>query len=397
MKIAPLSLDDREQHDRRELIQSKITTRKWYSCVASVDLRYFVPIIVDAKGRYETSRPIEFRRLGIKGKMKKFFSHICSDAEKMIFEAAAIRGEDPPKLKIFDPAPATQRMPVEKDPRNFPEPHAVEFTIPANFRPRLTPKTEAPFVWAAEAAFHRIQESDIASKGTAMLTYLAHVRISNEVLSHTYRTHSIHLQKRAGLKESAVRRSNRALVRIGLLFAHRGVIAGTAGHAVNAYTLGTTYQRGEDMGCSVPEASGTFNQSPVVPDNKGGPPSMYTCKEGTSKTSNRVRAPLKAASTRKLENTLLAGIEAICGQQETGANGGLWRTLMRESADSLRAVKNAIEDWKLIRPDLHGGIKKTRGAWLIDRYRRDLDQIQRSHENRHAERAVTRLGSTRPA
>jgi hypothetical protein len=86
------------------------------------------------------------------------------------------------------------------------------------------------------------------SKGTAMLTYLAHVRVSNEVRSHTYRTHSIHLQKRAGLKESAVRRSNRELVRIGLLFAHRGIIAGTAGNEVNAYTLGTTYQRGAMWG-----------------------------------------------------------------------------------------------------------------------------------------------------
>jgi hypothetical protein len=113
---------------------------------------------------------------------------------------------------------------------------------------------------------------------------------------------------------------------------------------------------------------------------------MYTYKEGTSKTSNRVSAPLKSASTRNLENTLLAEIEAICGKQERRENGGLWRTIMRESENSLRAVKNAIEDWKLIRPDLHGGIKKSRGAWLMDRYKRNLDQIQRSNESSRSEK-----------
>jgi hypothetical protein len=286
---------------------------------------------------------------------------------------------------IFEPAPAKPRMSVEKDPSKFPQPHAVELELPANFQPRLTAKTEAPFVWAAEAAFQRIQESDIVSKGTAMLTYLAHVRISNDVRSHTYRTHVIHLQTRAELKESAIRRSNRELVRIGLLFTHRGIIAGTAGNEVNAYTLGTAYQRGGDVGRSVPEASGTLNQSSRVPDNRG-EPSLYTYKEEISKTSNRISAPLKAASTRNLENKLLAEIEAICGQQERRENGGLWRNLMRKSEDSLRAVKNAIEDWKLIRPDLHGGIKKSRGAWLMDRYKRNLGQIQRSNESSRSEK-----------
>ena len=381
MKIAALALDDREQDGRREIIQSKVDTRRWYSCITSVDLRYVVPIIV-SKGWYETGLPIEFRRLDIKQKIKKFFSHVRSDAEKMIFQAAATRGEDPPKLMTFEPP--KPRMSVKKDPSKFPQPHAVELELPANFRPRLTAKTEAPFVWAAEAAFQRIQESDIVSKGTAMLTYLAHVRVSNEVRSHTYRTHSIHLQKRAGLKESAVRRSNRELVRIGLLFVHRGIIAGTAGNEVNAYTLGTTYHRGSDVRRSVREASGTLNQSPWVPDNRGKPPSMYTYKEGTSKTSNRVSAPLKSSSTRNLENTLLAEIEAICGQQERNENGGLWRNLMRESEDSLRAVKNAIEDWKLIRPDLHSGVKKSRGAWLMHRYKLNLDRIQHSNESLHS-------------
>jgi hypothetical protein len=115
MKIAALALDDREQDGRREIIQSKVDTRRWYSCITSVDLRYVVPIIV-TKGRYETSLPIEFRRLGIKQKIKKFFSHVRSDAEKMIFQAAATRGEDPPKLMIFEPAPAKPRMSVEKRP-----------------------------------------------------------------------------------------------------------------------------------------------------------------------------------------------------------------------------------------------------------------------------------------
>jgi ERCC4-type nuclease len=90
MKIAALGLDDREQDGRREIIQSKVDTRRWYSCITSVDLRYVVPIIV-TKGRYETSLPIEFRCLGIKQKIKKFFSHVRSDAEKMIFQAATAK------------------------------------------------------------------------------------------------------------------------------------------------------------------------------------------------------------------------------------------------------------------------------------------------------------------
>jgi hypothetical protein len=68
-------------------------------------------------------------------------------------------------------------------------------------------------------------------------------------------------------------------------------------------------------------------------------------------------------------------------EEDVQANGGLWRHLMPESVESRRAVEFAVEDWKLIRPDLHGEVKTTRGAWLKDRYNRAIEQIRRSNES----------------
>jgi hypothetical protein len=98
-----IALDAREAADRREIFQNKVAEGNWYACVASTDLRYFVPIIKSA-GRYCTSLPRAFVNLGIKQRNKKFFSAARGEAERMILRAAAILGADPPLLTIFGPA-----------------------------------------------------------------------------------------------------------------------------------------------------------------------------------------------------------------------------------------------------------------------------------------------------
>lgn len=258
------------------------------------------------------------------------------------------------RSEIHSSPPAKRRIRVEKDLSKFPEPCAVpDLPLPSHFQARLTPNKEAPWVWASEAAFLRIQESDIVNKGTAMLTYLAHMRISNEVRSHTYRTHSIHLENRAGLKESSVKRCTRELSRIGLLFIHRARIPGTAGHQVHAYTLGTTYQRG--VGYSVPDLSGTEHQTPLVRSDPPAP--VYTCKNKRNKKHDHVNALVEL--TAEQEDLIRQINELTESENRTEQFRWLWETRLKE--DEL-AVFQAIGETRCLKRE--GKIKRTIGGTL---------------------------------
>jgi hypothetical protein len=46
-----IPLDDLEKENRRELFQKNVKSGEWYACVASVDLRYFIPITIAKKRR----------------------------------------------------------------------------------------------------------------------------------------------------------------------------------------------------------------------------------------------------------------------------------------------------------------------------------------------------------
>ena len=115
---------------------------------------------------------------------------------------------------------------------------------------------------------------------------------------------------------------------------------------------------------------------------EGTVPPLKTNKTITDKTTNKssVLAP-------DGEQELLDQIRQICGEKEVRNSGGQWINLIRKGSDSLRGVRAAIEDWKLVRPDLKGGIKKSRGAWLRDRYNRFMDQVRCSNESWRKDKA----------
>jgi hypothetical protein len=80
------------------------------------------------------------------------------------------------------------------------------------------------------------------------------------------------------------------------------------------------------------------------------------------------------------EEGLLAEISICFGMREVVANGGMWRTRMRSSEVSLRAIRNAIEDYKVRTPEQRAAIKN-RGAWATDRYERNLVEIETAQRN----------------
>jgi hypothetical protein len=192
MKIAPLTLDDREREDRREIIEKKIAAGRWYACVASVDLRYVAPITdKNATGLYEISRPIEFRRLGIKGKTKKFFSDIRRDGEKMILEAAAILGKSPPLLRIF--GPVEKKRAAWKRTRNvFNCQHAASTEV-RRFRPMEIGWRES---------VRRVYSLDLSPAAKVLLIYAydrgfesGEFYASSETSSKDTKLHSVHIKR----------------------------------------------------------------------------------------------------------------------------------------------------------------------------------------------------------
>ncbi len=74
------------------------------------------------------------------------------------------------------------------------------------------------------------------------------------------------------------------------------------------------------------------------------------------------------------EEELLAQIAQCFGIREAVANGGMWRTRMRAGRESLAAVRNAIEDYRVRTPEQRAAIKN-RGAWATDRYERGLAKL----------------------
>ena len=101
MKIGPI-LDVRETDDRREKFKNNVASGKWFACVASADLGYFIPITKQRDG-YWHSLPNEFRRLGIRRAHKRSFFDARREAEHRIVEAASVCGDSVPMLVFFDP------------------------------------------------------------------------------------------------------------------------------------------------------------------------------------------------------------------------------------------------------------------------------------------------------
>jgi hypothetical protein len=90
-------------------------------------------------------------------------------------------------------------------------------------------------------------------------------------------------------------------------------------------------------------------------------------RNNKDEASNRVLAP-------NGERELLGQIGEILGKKEMDKNGGMWRTRIRGGQDERRALRNTIEDYKLLIPDQRRGIRDL-PAWFTDRYTRNLVKL----------------------
>jgi hypothetical protein len=359
VKIASLTLDDREREDRREVIENKIAGRHWHACVASVDLRYVAPIIIDAKGRYEISRPIEFRRLGIKGKMKKFFSDIRREGEKMIFEAAAMREESPPLLTIF--GPVEKKRPAWKRTRNVFDCKqqggaGIELI---RFRPQ-------EIGW--RASIRRVISLDLSPAAKILLLY-AYDRgfesgeffASSKTTSDETQLHSVHVKRLlAHLAKLAhferLRKDASGVWRYGFL--------------APADELRGNFKLPEQGAQS---GAGNLKLPPAV--TLGSPSGNLPLPKADKASRNeKTRTSIRPLLAPDGERELLAQISEILGIAEMQKNGGMWRNRIRRDPNGRRALLHTIEDYKVRTPQQRATIRHL-PKWFTDRYLRNLVKI----------------------
>lgn len=100
-------------------------------------------------------------------------------------------------------------------------------------------------------------------------------------------------------------------------------------------------------------------------------PVVVHAPEGARGSAAVPASPLLASND---EEGLLALIAKCCGLREVVTNGGNWRKRMRDK-NSLRALRNALEDFAARTPEQKESIKK-KGAWLNDRFSRCLKEIE---------------------
>jgi hypothetical protein len=120
----------------------------------------------------------------------------------------------------------------------------------------------------------------------------------------------------------------------------------------------------------------------VKPDSRKTPPpgkdqnsdkSDATNNEYPSTPTNNDKASKRLlALDGELE--LLGQISEILGKNEMERNGGMWRKRIRGGAAERRALRNAIEDYKVITPDQRRAIRNV-PAWFTVRYQRNLVKI----------------------
>jgi hypothetical protein len=382
-ELAAADLAALEINRLRDLCRRKLRRPGCVAIVRTSDYRIFIPIVKWGDGRFGRSLPQYLAREGHKPGPKISRAQVIEETSRMILEI--ITPMQLPEVRVVVEQ-GEKREARARDPSRFPAPCAAALELPEGFQIRGAARNEAPFVWGTEAAFERIDGSDIKNKGTVKLTYLAHIRIANEVRSCMYRTHIVHLEKRSGLKERAVQMSNQELVRLNLLYVHRGMISGTRANDVNVYALLTTCCKDDDEGAQPPVhvmhhlASGVESLAHIAPHpprvmrgGSGAPtaagagPLIYE-KKKQSNTSTRVLAP-------KGEQRLLEEMKSAAGAEELDENGGIWRTRIRGGKDEIRAIRHTIEDFNIRTPDQRAGIRN-RGAWFNDRYLRNLVEVR---------------------
>jgi hypothetical protein len=75
------------------------------------------------------------------------------------------------------------------------------------------------------------------------------------------------------------------------------------------------------------------------------------------------------------EHRLLAEIQSCLGAAEMKRNGGMWRTRLRGGANEIRALRNAIEDFRNRSKDPAREKIRHPAKWFTDRYLRNLVEV----------------------
>jgi hypothetical protein len=350
MKIAPLTLDDRDREARREIIENKISGGHWYACVASVDLRYVAPITAkNAKGLYEISRPIEFRRLGIKGKMKKFFSDIRRDGEKMIFEAAAIREESPPLLTIF--GPMEKKRLAWKRTRNVfdcqQQPASIEVR---RFRPQ-------EIGW--RHCIRRVMSLDLSPAAKILLLYAYDRGFQSGEFYASSKTAS----EETGIHEVHVKRILPHLAKLK----HLERVKRDPPKGVWRYALLAPVHELPRSNLKLPDEgmerdAGNLKLPPAITlSANSGNLSLPKADKANKKDSSR---STRDAIRSYCERELLDHLARVMGPSEMVNNGAMWRLRIRFYH---LAITSAIKEYYGLSQNERDKIEK-RAAWITDRY-----------------------------
>jgi hypothetical protein len=93
--------------------------------------------------------------------------------------------------------------------------------------------------------------------------------------------------------------------------------------------------------------------------------SDFPIENAAGNDSNRIDSSIVSGED------LIESVQRIVGAKEFEINGRLWHCYFRQSR---RALAYAIEDWQLRTPDQQRTIKN-RPAWLTDRYKRALAEL----------------------
>jgi hypothetical protein len=114
-------------------------------------------------------------------------------------------------------------------------------------------------------------------------------------------------------------------------------------------------------------------RNPSLGETRASEKSDTTNNEYPSNPTNNNKAT-KSVLAPDGERELLGQIAGILGEVEMEKNGGMWRKRIRRGPAERRALRNTIEDYRLLTPDQRNYIRN-RAAWFTDRYQRNLVKV----------------------
>ena len=356
-------LDVREAEDRRQIFEEKVKSGAWYACVASVDLRYHVPIII-CQGKYRMSLPNAFRNLGLKTTNKKFFSSAKAAAENTILQAAAVLGEEPPLMTMFGPAPPEKKSQAWKRTRNV-------FDCQQQFGADVEMRRFRPQEIGWRECHRRVISLDVTQATKTVLLYAydrgfesGQFYASTETISKDTGVSARHIKRilphLAELKhfERVKRDAPKGVWRYAFL--------------IPAYELPRGDLKSPEKRTSDPKSPGAVTLSPHRGDQTSPKADISNQKDSSRTTREREErdpdqkapAEMDKATRSYCEKKLLDHLSIIMGPGEMLKNDPAWRLRIRFYH---LAVTGAIKEYYGLSQKERGKIRN-RAAWMIDRY-----------------------------